>query len=110
MISTGALQIGFLSSLAIINEGSSLTIVKEGSSLTIVNETTSFIKTIVFKIDHFKKTNFKKKIVFKTIVSFSIFRHRFHNETFVFQKNENVNIPAYALYSGKQNKTKNTSE
>ena len=97
MISTGALQIGFLSSLAIINEGSSLTIVKEGSSLTIVNETTSFIKTIVFKIDHFKKTNFKKKIVFKTIVSFSIFRHRFHNETVVFQKNENVNIPAYAL-------------
>ena len=85
MISTGALQIGFLSSLAIINEGSSLT------------KRRVFIKSIVFKIDHFKKTNFKITIVFKTIVSFSIFRRRFHNETVVFQKNENVNIPAYAL-------------
>ena len=27
------------------------------------------------------------------IVSFSIFRRRFHNETIVFLKNENVNIP-----------------
>ena len=58
----------------IVNEGLSLTIVNEGSSLTIVNETTNFIKTIV---------------------SFLIFRRRFHNETIVFLKNENVNIPNY---------------
>ena len=57
IISTGDLQVGFLSSSTIVNEG---------SSLTIVNEATSFIKTIV---------------------SFSIFRRRFHNETIVFQKN-----------------------
>ena len=56
IISTGDLQVGFLSSSTIVNEG---------SSLTIVNEATSFIKTIV---------------------SFSIFRRRFHNETIVFQK------------------------
>ena len=29
------------------------------------------------------------------IVSFSIFRRRFHNETIVFLKNENVNIPSW---------------
>ena len=29
----------------------------------------------------------------KAIVSFSIFRRRYHNETIVFLKNENVNIP-----------------
>ena len=38
MISTDALQVGFLSLLTIVNEESSLTIVNEGSSLTIVNE------------------------------------------------------------------------
>ena len=52
MISTDALQVGFLSSLTIVkeglsstivNEGLSLTNVYEGSSLTIVNERTSFI-------------------------------------------------------------------
>ena len=48
-----------------------------------------------FKNDHFKKTNFLKKRSFlKTIVSFSIYRRRFHNETIVFLKNENVNIPS----------------
>ena len=90
MISTDALQVGFLSSLTIINEGLSLTIVNEGSSLTIVNETTNFIKTTIFKNELIKTT-----IVFKTIVSFSIFRRRFHNETIVFLKNENVNIINY---------------
>ena len=60
----------------IVNEGSSLTIVKEGSSFAIVNETTSFIKTTIFKKEPFKKT----------IISFSIFRRRFHYETIVFQK------------------------
>ena len=53
IISTGDLQVGFLSSLTIVNKGSSLTIINEGpsltivnkgSSLTIVNETTNFIK------------------------------------------------------------------
>ena len=68
MISTDALQVWFLSSLTIINEGvivnegSSLTIVNEGSSLTIANEglslmidneTTNFIKTSVLKNDRF---------------------------------------------------------
>ena len=70
MISTDALQFGFL------------------SSLTIVNETTIFIKTIVLKTTIFKKRTFNK-----TIVSFSIFRRLFHNDTIVFQKNENVYIP-----------------
>ena len=37
----------------------------------------------------------KKRSVLKTIVSFSIIRRRFHNETIVFLKNENVNIPRY---------------
>ena len=45
------------------------------------------MKTIVLKT-----TIFKKQFFLKTIVSFSIFRCRFHNETIVFQKNENVNI------------------
>ena len=65
MISTDALQVGFL---VFVNKGLSLTIVNEGSSLTIFNETTSFIKTIVLKNDRFKKDhlkNFKKTIVFK---------------------------------------------
>jgi len=31
------------------------------------------------------------------IVSFLIFRRRFHNETIVFQKTENVNIPTCDL-------------
>ena len=45
---------------------------------------------------HFKKTNFfKKRLFLTTIVSFSLFSRRFHNETIVFQKNENVNIPKY---------------
>ena len=61
-----------------------VTIVNKGSLLTIVNETTNFIKTSVLKNELLKKT---------TIVSFSIFRRRFHNETIVFLKNENVNIP-----------------
>ena len=75
MISSDDLQVGFLSSLTIVNEG---------SSLTIVNETTNFIKTTILK-----KTNFfKKRSFLKTIVSFSIFRRRFHNETIVFLKNE----------------------
>jgi len=56
MISTDALQVGFLSSLTIVNKG---------SSLTIVNETTSFIKTIV---------------------SFLIFCRLFYNETIDFSK------------------------
>jgi len=30
------------------------------------------------------------------IVPFSIFRRRFHKETIVFQRNENVNIPTYS--------------
>ena len=67
----------------IVNEGLSLTIVNEGSSLTIVKETTNFIKN-----DHFEKRSF-----LKTIVLFSIFCRRFHNETIVFQNNENVSIP-----------------
>ena len=71
MISTDALQVGFLSLLMIVNKGSSLTIVNDsllltivnegsslaivnkGSLLTIVNETTIFIKTIVFNNDCF---------------------------------------------------------
>jgi len=73
------------SSLTIINKGLSLTIVNEGSSLTIVKETTNFIKN-----DHFEKRSF-----LKTIVLFSIFRRRFHNELIVFLKNENVNIRSY---------------
>ena len=64
---------------AIIFEKRLLTIVNEGSSLMIVSETTNSIKTIVFK----------------TSVLFLIFRRRFHNETIVIQKNENVNIPKY---------------
>ena len=64
MISTDALQVGFLSSLTVVNEGSSLTIVK-------------------------------KTTIFKTIVSFQIFCCRFHNETIVFQKNENVNVDVF---------------
>ena len=59
-----------------------LTIVNEGLSLTIVNE------TIILKTNSFKKRSF-----LKMIVSFSIFRSRYHNETIVFLKNENVNIP-----------------
>ena len=41
MISTYSLQVRFLSSLTIVNEGSSLTIVNEGWSLTIVDEGSS---------------------------------------------------------------------
>ena len=63
MISTDALQVGFLSSLTIVNER---------LSLTIVNE------TIVLKTTIFKNEPFKKMIVF---------RRRFHNETIVFPKN-----------------------
>ena len=91
MISTDALQVGFLSSLTIVNEG---VVVNEGSSLTIVNEFPSL--TIVNKTTNFIKTNFLKKRSFlKTTVSFSFFRRRFHNETIVFLKIENVNIPNY---------------
>ena len=67
-------------------------VVNEGLSLTIVNETTNSIKTIVLKNDRFKNELLKK-----TIVSFSIFRRRFHNETIVILKNENVNIPSQDL-------------
>jgi len=42
-------------------------------------------------------------IFLKTIVLFSIFRRRFHNETIVFQKNKNINIPTSVL----ENKQKN---
>ena len=76
MISTDALQVGFVSSLTIVkkgssftivsvglsltigNEGPSLMIVNEGPSLTIVNEMTNFIKTIVLKNDRFKNDHF----------------------------------------------------
>ena len=75
-----------------------VTIVNKGSSLTIVNETTNFIKTSVLKKDRLKTTFFKKRSFLKTIVSFSIFRRRYHNETIVFLKNENVNIPKH-IYS-----------
>jgi len=51
MISTDALQVGFLSLLTIVNEG---------LSLTIVNKTTSFIKTIILKNDRFKNDHLKK--------------------------------------------------
>ena len=62
MISTDALQVGFLlSSLTIVNEGSSLTIVNGRLSFTIVNETTNFLKTIVFENDSFFKTISIKK-------------------------------------------------
>ena len=64
MICTDALHVGFL------------------SSLTIFNETTRFIKTIVLKNAIFKKRTFKKKY------------RRFYNETIVFQKIENVDIPS----------------
>ena len=89
MISTDALQVGFLSSVTIVNEGLSLTIDKKGSSLTIVNETTYFIKPIVLKTTIFKKRTFQKNDCF--VFGFS---RRFHNETIVFLKNENVNIPS----------------
>ena len=65
MISTYALHVGFLSSLTIVNEGVVKTIVNEGSSSTIVIKTTIFIKTIVLKNDHFKKTTLKKTNVFE---------------------------------------------
>ena len=71
MISTDALQVGFLSLLTIVNEGLSLTIVNEESSLKIVIEGSSltkrwiFLKNYRFKNDHFLKKNFKKTIVFK---------------------------------------------
>ena len=82
------------SSLTIVNKGSSLTIVYEGLSLTIDNETTNFFKAVVFENDPFKndriknnrffKTIFiKKRSFLKTIVSFSFFRRRFHNETII---------------------------
>ena len=48
MISTDALQVGFLSSLTIVNEGVVVNNFNEGLSLTIVNETKNFIKTVVF--------------------------------------------------------------
>ena len=74
-----------------------LKIVNEVSLLTIVNETTIFIKTIAFSNDRFsivivlkrpflKNELFEKRSFSKTIVSFSIFCRRFHNETIVFSK------------------------
>ena len=69
MISTDALQVGFLSLLTIVYEGSSLTIVNKGLSLTIVNKgssltivkegsTTNFIKAIVLKNERIEKRSF----------------------------------------------------
>ena len=90
-------QVGFLSSLT---KGVSLTIVNDGPSLTIDNETTNFIKKDRFEKRAFwktivlKTTIFKKRSFLKTIFLFSIFRRRFLNETIVFLKNENVNIPS----------------
>ena len=63
MISTDAIQGGFLTPSLFVNLGSSLTIFNEGMLLTIINETTSLTKN-----DRF------------------IFCLRFHNETIVFQK------------------------
>ena len=53
-------------------------------------------KTIVLKMTIFKKRTLKKRSFLKTIVSFSIFCRRFHIETIVFLKNENVNIPVHS--------------
>ena len=95
MISTDALQVGFLSLLMIVNEG---VIVNDRYWRVVVNKTTNFIKTIN---DHFEKRPFlknelfKKTIVFKNDHYFSIFCCRFHNETIIFLKNENVNIPKH---------------
>ena len=88
MISTDALHVGFLSSLTIVNKGLSLMIVNEGSSLTTIKETTNFIKTIILKNNSFQKR------------SLSIFCRRFHNETIIFLKNENVNIPSTRAGNG----------
>ena len=55
IISTGAIQVGFLSLLTIVNEGSSL---RKGSSLTIVNEAMSFIKN-----DRFSKQSWVPELV-----------------------------------------------
>ena len=74
MISTVAFQVGFLSSLTGVNEGSSLTMVNEGSSLKIVNEGPSL--TIVNDGSSLTIVNETTNFV-KTIVSFSIFRRRF---------------------------------
>ena len=76
MISTDALQVGFL------------------STLTIVNETTSFIKTIVLKATIFIKRTFKTTIVFKNDLLAFDFSSPFYNEIIVFQKKENANIPS----------------
>ena len=60
------------------------------------NDQRSFLKTIIFIktiCNRFLYDCFQNTIDLKTIVSFSIFRRRFHNETIVFLKNENVNIP-----------------
>ena len=84
MISRDALQVGFLSSLTIVLKNDHF-------------YKRAFWKTIVLKTTIFKNELLKKAIVFKTVISFSIFRRRFHNETIVLQKNENVNIPIYRL-------------
>jgi len=87
MISTDALQVGFHSSLTIVNEGSSLTIVNETTSLY----KQSFWKTIVLKTTIFKKQTLKKRS----------FRFRFFVVVFItkrsfFKIKESVNIPIYA--------------
>ena len=90
MISTDALQVSFLSSLTIANEGTSLTIVNEGTSLTIFNEMSSltiFIKTIVNETTIVLKTNFCKN--YRFVFDFSSW---FNNETIGF-RHEKVNIP-----------------
>ena len=48
-------QVGFLSLLTIVNEGSSLTIANE-----IINFITNVFKNDRFNNDHFDKTNFLK--------------------------------------------------
>ena len=73
MISADALQVGFLSSLTIVNEGSSLRIVNEGLSLMIVNEGLSLTivnkgssLTMVMKVvnnDRLKTTIFKNELL-----------------------------------------------
>ena len=90
MISTDALQGGFLSSFTIVNEGTSLPIVNERTSLKIVNETARFIKTIILQNELFKKRS-----VLESIVSFLFFFVVVFITKLSFFLNENVNIPKW---------------
>ena len=65
MISTDALQVGFLSPSLFVNNRKRRVVVSEGLSLTIVNEITNFIKTVVFENDHFLKRFPLKTIFYK---------------------------------------------